>query len=213
MKVLRARVYANERESDGISMASLAARMGVTLEAISGPYESPCWFSDRVPSTDGYVPIRCGPWRVEADGRRRRAKAKQHRLALVIVGVLMPDELMSEKGANGQVDHGCLVKRCCRPRHLHIVTARENLARSNAASANGIRTGRCPQGHLLSGANVYQKSGGIQCLECMRRVNRRKAAEDRAIVKVLRVTHTKWRYSTPAFRAAARAEHRAKQSA
>ena len=187
--------------------------MRVTIREVPGPYASHCWVTNRKPRKDGYVDINRGEERFNAGGRRHLASVQAHRLALVHAGFLPTDELYSPNRKLNQGHHGCFRRACVRPRHLHIVTARENIARSNARSANGVRTGLCPQGHLLS-ANAYRHSGsGVGCNRCRLDRSRRKNAEDRAIYQSLDMTQEQWNDSTPAYRATMRAEHRAKQSA
>lgn len=72
-----------------------------------------------------------------------------------------------------QIDHLCRNRRCCNPRHLEEVTARDNLLRSpiTVASINAAKT-HCPKGHPLSGDNllIRRKQGGRYltraCREC-----------------------------------------------
>lgn len=65
------------------------------------------------------------------------------------------------------LDHLCRVRRCCNPRHLEVVTPRENLLRSprTMAAINSAKT-HCHQGHPLSGANLYEHGGKRICRTC-----------------------------------------------
>lgn len=65
----------------------------------------------------------------------------------------------------------CLHRRCCNPRHLQIVTQRENIARGNSHVARQMTAVACPQGHLFDEANTYWHDGQRKCKEC-RRVRR-----------------------------------------
>lgn len=86
-----------------------------------------------------------------------------HRLAyLFFVGELDRDL---------QIDHICRNRACVNPRHLELVTHRENNARGSRAQ----RT-HCPYGHPYSPENTYYAYRGQnrmrKCRECQRTRNR-----------------------------------------
>jgi len=108
----------------------------------------------------------CMPWlgnisvkgygRLNRDGRMRLA----HRLTYAMfVGPLDPELTL---------DHLCRNRRCVAPGHLEQVSLRENVMRSPIApSAVNARKVTCPQGHELSGANLYiNPAGGRVCRSC-----------------------------------------------
>lgn len=78
------------------------------------------------------------------------------------------------------LDHLCRERSCVRPGHLEPVTFTENVRRGNGgrpAGPGAKKSGRprnpdgsfveCPQGHLMSGANLYvRKSGARDCRKC-----------------------------------------------
>lgn len=78
-------------------------------------------------------------------------------------------------------DGGCIGPSCVNPEHLRIASQRENILRSNGASARAAAKTHCPSGHPYAGENLYiNGSGDRLCRECNRiraRVNhqRRKA--------------------------------------
>ncbi len=70
------------------------------------------------------------------------------------------------------LDHLCRVPACVNPAHLEPVPLSENVRRQNAAKTH------CPQGHPLSGDNLYRSPAGRACRTCRndasRRMRRRK---------------------------------------
>jgi len=68
------------------------------------------------------------------------------------------------------LDHLCRVRLCVNPRHLEPVTKRVNTLRSpNAVSAVNARKTHCPQGHPLSGRNLYRDPANRRvCRACAR---------------------------------------------
>ena len=68
-----------------------------------------------------------------------------------------------------EVDHLCRNTSCVNPDHLEAVTRRENIDRSDWASAINSRKTHCPKGHELKGDNLdnYQKRLGYRkCRIC-----------------------------------------------
>lgn len=69
-----------------------------------------------------------------------------------------------------EIDHLCRNRLCCNPDHLEAVTARVNIARSNAPNAIVGRTGLCKRGHEFTPENTYTRpNGGRLCRLCQRR--------------------------------------------
>lgn len=71
------------------------------------------------------------------------------------------------------LDHLCRVPACVNPSHLEPVTLAENVRRQGAAVTH------CPQGHPLSGSNLYvvPKSGHRKCRTCRAAADRRHKAK------------------------------------
>lgn len=87
------------------------------------------------------------------------------------------------EAANGPVpdglelDHLCRVPACCNPEHLEAVTHAENMRRGDVGGhAQRART-HCPQGHPLSGPNLYAHNGRRHCKECRRQTVRDRRAK------------------------------------
>lgn len=97
---------------------------------------------------DGYpVPDACWLWtgRLDRNGYGRvsidSTSRTVHRVAYAHFVGPIPADL--------ELDHLCRVRRCANPRHLELVTTRENVLRSmNPAGLNARKT-HCLRGHLL----------------------------------------------------------------
>lgn len=87
-----------------------------------------------------------------------------------------------------ELDHLCRRPACVNPRHLEPVTHLVNVRRgraSESARAQGAKYTHCPQGHPLSGANLYaykarDGSTNKQCRICRRASDQRRRARRRA---------------------------------
>ncbi len=85
---------------------------------------------------------------------------KAHRWAWEALVGPIPDGLT--------LDHLCRVPACVNPAHLEPVTLSENVRRQAAAITH------CPQGHPLSGANLYRSPVGRRaCRICRNEASRR----------------------------------------
>ncbi len=79
------------------------------------------------------------------------------------------------------IDHLCRVRFCCNPRHLEVVTSKENSQRSPFGTAQGLldrhdslrNTTHCPKGHIYDGNNTYfiPSTNGRMCRTCMKTRN------------------------------------------
>ena len=66
-----------------------------------------------------------------------------------------------------QLDHLCRNRACVNPSHLEPVTPAENIRRGVSQPAANARKTHCPQGHPLSGANLYVSPDGERsCRKC-----------------------------------------------
>ncbi len=74
-----------------------------------------------------------------------------------------------------QLDHLCRVRECVRPDHLEPVTGRVNILRGVGPAAINARKTHCPQGHPLSGDNLYARVDrhGSRLRTCIKCVNAR----------------------------------------
>jgi hypothetical protein len=81
------------------------------------------------------------------------------------------------------LDHLCRNRRCVNPAHLEVVTNRENLLRGETFAARNAEKTHCPQGHSLSGPNLYVcPRGKRQCRSCRRSQLRAFRARGRGVV-------------------------------
>jgi hypothetical protein len=85
------------------------------------------------------------------------------------------------------IDHLCRTPSCVNPRHLELVTYRENTLRGDTIPARHLAKTHCPRGHPLSGANLYLRMRpGTRLLKqrccrlCRRMSNRLDKARKRA---------------------------------
>lgn len=126
----------------------LPARMAAKV-AIA---ESGCWHWTGALNSRGYGCI-------SIDAKVRLS----HRVAYELTVGAIPPGL--------QLDHLCTIKSCCNPDHLEPVTGAENLRRARGQVGLTV----CGRNHLLTRANTYRTSRGVN--EC--RICRRKQCADR----------------------------------
>jgi hypothetical protein len=80
------------------------------------------------------------------------------------------------------LDHLCRNRWCVNPGHLELVTYRENLLRgAGTQAARNVAKTRCPEGHDLSGMNLYTnpRTGRRHCRTCRKAHDRRARQEGR----------------------------------
>jgi hypothetical protein len=115
----------------------------------------------------------CWPWLgaitggygVVSPALQRDGGFKSRRVHRIIYELLIgpiPDGLVP--------DHLCRNRRCANPKHLEIVTNKENILRGISWSAKNAMKTHCPQGHEYSEENTYiDPSGYRQCRKCKQR--------------------------------------------
>lgn len=124
------------------SITDLPARMQSKITALPDG----CWYWTGAINSRGY-----GQWGVNGVSR------STHRVAYELLVGPIPDGMT--------IDHLCLIKRCCNPAHLEVVTGAVNAGRYAALITH------CPQGHPLSGSNLITKTNARgktyrNCREC-----------------------------------------------
>ena len=74
-----------------------------------------------------------------------------------------------------ELDHLCRVPHCINPDHLEPVTHRINMLRGDGPpAANAVKT-HCPNGHPLSGDNIYKISRGDRVCKICNKARRNKS--------------------------------------
>ena len=63
-------------------------------------------------------------------------------------------------------DHLCKNPACVNPRHIELVTHRENMRRGLSFVSLNMQKTHCKWGHLLSGKNVYHYKNKRECRAC-----------------------------------------------
>lgn len=63
--------------------------------------------------------------------------------------------LVGEVPEGMQLDHLCKIPLCVNPKHLEIVTPRENIMRSNGLAAVNAKKTHCKNGHEFTEDNIY----------------------------------------------------------
>lgn len=74
------------------------------------------------------------------------------------------------------IDHLCRVRHCVNPRHLEVVTLRENTLRGEGRAAQNARLVACRRGHPFDAANTLRSGGRRVCRVCKQRRERARRA-------------------------------------
>lgn len=123
------------------------------------PQGSGCWLWTAARNRDGYG-------KLAYEGRFVYA----HRLTYeLLAGQILPGL---------EIDHTCLVRACCNPAHMEVVSHRENTLRGNSIPARNGQKLYCPRGHEYTPANTMFETGKTgrlkrTCRTCKRERNRR----------------------------------------
>lgn len=120
-----------------------------------------CWNWTGKATTKGYGMVK---------RERSRSSVMVYRLAYELLVAPIPQGMV--------IDHLCRNPRCLNPAHLEPVSQKVNVHRGNSAVVEQASRTQCPQGHPLSGDNLYiQLRRGIQhrsCLACRHERNARR---------------------------------------
>ena len=139
---------------------------GRVLSRVTVDAETGCWRSGHCHGPDGYA-------RVEVRGY---GMARAHRVAYAAENGVSLSELRTAYAERRMtIDHlhaaGCRHRDCVRPKHLRLVTSRENTLASGGPAAQNARKTHCPRGHHLAGENLVRahvRRGWRECLTCQR---------------------------------------------
>lgn len=116
-----------------------------------------CWFWTAYKTKNGYG---CFNY--------KGGKYYAHRAAYDALVGSLPDW----KATGMVLDHLCRNRSCVNPKHLEVVTQKENLKRGNSGEATGkmqLAKTHCPLGHPYAGENLYVcPIGKRQCKTCRR---------------------------------------------
>lgn len=115
---------------------------------------------------------KCWDWLgyVEADGYSR----------MIVNGKRLPVHRVSYRVFcgpldNRHIDHLCRNRRCVNPKHLELVSPRENILRGVSPSAINAAKTHCKRGHAYTPKNTYelkQRKRGRLCRICHRQQTR-----------------------------------------
>ena len=120
------------------------------FDKISVNRKTECW--------EWTASLSCGYGQISINTIPRRA----HRISYEIFVGEIPRHLV--------IDHLCRNKKCVNPKHLELVTMRENVMRGIGPTAINKAKTVCLRGHLLSGDNLYVRpNGNRECRTCVRR--------------------------------------------
>lgn len=114
-----------------------------------------------------------------------------HRFSYELFVGVIPEHL--------QVDHLCRNHSCCNPKHLELVSGRENKLRGTGASARNAWKRYCVNGHPLYGDNLILRKfkGNIQrgCRKCRSLYDDGYYSKNRSKILSRKVAHYKKKHN------------------
>lgn len=123
-----------------------------------------CWGWKGGVSPEGYA-------RIKAE-RTSRFPAYAHRVSWEYFVGRIPNGLV--------IDHLCRTRSCVNPRHLRVVSHKENILSGVGACASNAKKTVCPHGHPLDGVVRTRYGMGRCCLQCHREGEARRKRRLRA---------------------------------
>jgi hypothetical protein len=132
------------------------------------PDLGPCWSWTASTDSKGYGQIWIGSKR-----HKTHRLVRAHRVSYVLLVGPIPNK--TADGKRITVDHLCRNHACVNPRHLEVVTHRENVLRGISGAAVNARKTHCPKGHEYDVVNTYvSPRGGRLCRACHRDYEQRR---------------------------------------
>ena len=121
----------------------------------------------------------------------KRRPMKAHRFSYELVHGAIPEGM--------QIDHLCRVRSCVNPKHLRVVTNRENLLEPRSQSLPRLCLNReaCVNGHLYTVENTWMDGRTRRCRTCLNKRHAEYRQRHSAVVK----EKQRLRRSQPAARA------------
>lgn len=113
-----------------------------------------CWIFRGKPRKDGYTKVRI-----------KNHSFYAHRVSYHLFnGGIEHDQV---------IDHICRNRACINPKHLRVISNKENILCGESATAKNARKTHCIKGHLFGGTNLKIKSSGRgrYCYECHKQYN------------------------------------------
>jgi hypothetical protein len=124
-------------------MRYCSAHKGRKARALSGP----CLIPKQKVNDRGYVLVE---WRLWNEKKTPRGEGRNARY----LHRLMFEKWYGKPIPNGMtLDHLCRNRACINPKHIEVVTNRENILRGQAPSAENARKRQCKNGHSLTRKN------------------------------------------------------------
>jgi hypothetical protein len=150
----------NDRGLDTERLVSMLFQSTLPLRFWAKLYADPsgCWLWQGGLTADGY-----GKFYPTTPGRV--VLISSHRAAYLDFVGPIPSGLT--------IDHLCRTRHCANPRHMEVVTRRENQRRG----LKGTLTTHCPQGHPYDAANTHTYNSHRYCRACNRLQQQRRWRE------------------------------------
>lgn len=90
------------------------------------------------------------------------------------------EQTVGDIPAGYTIDHICRNRACVNPKHLRLLTHRENTLAGTGPSARAAMATHCPRGHEYTEDNIYWSQGNRKCRICKIEQERTKRARFRA---------------------------------